>query len=73
MNRDLTLQQIAEGIPKSILNASDKDIEVFQEIMEQTLKVREAHKELQVMIDTFSRPSSKAQPQNPNPSMKRSS
>ncbi|MDF2903586.1 MAG: hypothetical protein K0S25_1224, partial [Bacillus sp. (in: firmicutes)] len=29
---DLTLQQIVEGIPNSLLNASDKDLEGFQRI-----------------------------------------
>ncbi|SFE72246.1 hypothetical protein [Alteribacillus iranensis] len=73
MNRDLSLQQIAEGIPKSVLNASDSDIEGFQQIIDQTLKVREAHKELQSMIDNFSRPAAKSQSSKPNPSIQRSS
>ncbi|MFB4162828.1 hypothetical protein ACE1TI_03075 [Alteribacillus sp. JSM 102045] len=54
MNRDLTLKQIAEGIPKSVLNASDKDLEGFQEILDQTIKVREAHKDLQRMVQSYS-------------------
>ncbi|WP_158736048.1 hypothetical protein [Alteribacillus sp. YIM 98480] len=56
MNRDLTLKQIAEGIPKSVLNASDKDLEGFQEILDQTIKVREAHKDLQRMVQSYSGP-----------------
>lgn len=56
MNRDLTLKQIAEGIPKSVLNASDKDLEGFQEILDQTIKVREAHKDLQRMVQSYSNP-----------------
>ncbi len=51
---DLTLQQIAEGIPKSILNATDKDLEGFQKIIDETIKLREGHRNLQKMIKTFS-------------------
>ncbi|MBB6448315.1 hypothetical protein HNR44_000264 [Geomicrobium halophilum] len=54
MNKELSLKQIAEGMPKSILNASDKEIEGFQQILDQTLKVREAHHELQRMVQTYS-------------------
>ncbi len=54
MNRDLTLQQIAEGIPKSVLNASDKDLEGFQKIVEATIELREAHRDLQKMVQSFS-------------------
>lgn len=51
---DLTLQQIAEGLPKSVLNASDKDLEGFQKIIEETIKLREGHRNLQKMIKNFS-------------------
>jgi len=51
---DLTLQQIAESIPKSVLNATDKDIEGFQKIIEETIKLREGHRNLQKMIKSFS-------------------
>jgi hypothetical protein len=51
---DLTIQQIAEGIPKSILNATDKDLEGFQKIIDETIKLREGHRNLQKMIKTFS-------------------
>lgn len=54
MSMDLTLQQIAEGIPKSILNATDKDLEGFQKIIDETIKLREGHRNLQKMIKTFS-------------------
>ncbi|WP_096200502.1 hypothetical protein [Bacillus sp. FJAT-45350] len=54
MSRDLTLQQIAEGLPKSVLNASEKDLEGFQKIIEATLEIREAHKDLQKMIQSYS-------------------
>ncbi len=37
---DLTLQQIVEGLPKSLLNATDKDLEGFQKIIEETIKLR---------------------------------
>ncbi|MDE5416212.1 MAG: hypothetical protein LPK26_17105 [Bacillaceae bacterium] len=53
MSRDLSLQQIAEGIPKSVLNASDKDLEGFQRIMDETVKLRESHKNLQKMIQSY--------------------
>lgn len=51
---DLTLQQLAEGIPKSLLNASDKDIESFQNIIDETIKLREGHRNLQKLIKNFS-------------------
>ncbi len=51
---DLTIQQIAESIPKAILNASDKDIEGFQKIIEETIKLREGHRNLQKMVKNFS-------------------
>jgi len=51
---DLSLQQLAEGIPKSLLNASDKDIESFQHIIEETIKLREGHRNLQKLIKSFS-------------------
>jgi hypothetical protein len=54
MSLDLTLQQIAEGIPKTILNASDKDLEGFQKIIDETIKLREGHRNLQKMIKSFS-------------------
>ncbi len=54
LSRDLTLQQIAEGLPKSVLNASEKDLEGFQKIIEATLEIREAHKDLQKMIQSYS-------------------
>lgn len=54
MSLDLTLQQIVEGIPKSLLNATDKDIEGFQKIIDETIKLREGHRNLQKMIKSFS-------------------
>ncbi len=54
MSMDLNIQQIAEGIPKSILNASDKELENFQKIIEETIKLREGHRNLQRMIKSFS-------------------
>jgi hypothetical protein len=53
MRDDMTLQKIAEGIPKSLLNASDKDLEGFQKIIEETIKLREGHRNLQQMIKSF--------------------
>jgi hypothetical protein len=54
MSQDITLQQIAEGVPKTLLNASDRDIEGFQRIIEETIKLREAHRNLQKMVKSFS-------------------
>jgi hypothetical protein len=51
---ELTLQKIAEEIPKSVLNASDKDLEGFQKILDETIKLREGHRNLQKMIKSFS-------------------
>jgi hypothetical protein len=51
---DLTLQQIVESVPKSLLNASDRDLEGFQKILEETIKLREGHRNLQKMIKNFS-------------------
>lgn len=54
MRDDMTLQKIVEGIPKPLLNASDKDLEGFQQIIEETIKLREGHRNLQQMIKSFS-------------------
>ena len=54
INRDISLQQLAEGISKSVLNASDKDLEGFQQIIDETIKLREAHRNLQKMIQSYS-------------------
>ncbi|MDQ0971801.1 hypothetical protein QFZ31_001679 [Neobacillus niacini] len=54
MSQDITLQQIAEGVPKTLLYASDRDIEGFQRIIEETIKLREAHRNLQKMVKSFS-------------------
>lgn len=51
---ELTLQQLVESIPKSLLNASDRDLEGFQKILEETIKLREGHRNLQKMIKNFS-------------------
>ncbi|MDN3015394.1 hypothetical protein PH210_04120 [Paenibacillus sp. BSR1-1] len=54
MAMELSLQQIVEGIPKSLLNASDRDLEGFQNIIDETIKLREAHRNLQKMVKNFS-------------------
>jgi len=54
LNAELTLQQIVEGLPKSLLYASDRDLEGFQKIIEETIKLREGHRNLQKMVKTFS-------------------
>jgi hypothetical protein len=51
---ELSIQQLVESIPKSILNASDRDLEGFQKILEETIKLREGHRNLQKMIKNFS-------------------
>ena len=51
---ELTLQQIVEGLPKSLLNASDRDLEGFQKIIDETIKLREGHRNLQKMVKNFS-------------------
>lgn len=53
MNRDFTLPQIADGLTKCVLNASDKDLEGFQRILDETIKLREAHKDLHKMVQSF--------------------
>lgn len=54
MSSELTLQQIAENIPKSILNANEKDIEGFQKILEESIKLRESHRNLQKLVKDYS-------------------
>lgn len=51
---DLSLQQLVEAIPKSVLNASDRDLEGFQKILQETIKLREGHINLQKMIKSYS-------------------
>ena len=51
---EITLQQLVEGLPKSLLNASDRDLEGFQKIIEETIKLREGHRNLQKMVKNFS-------------------
>jgi hypothetical protein len=53
VNRDVTLQQIAEDIPTGIINASDKELEELQRILQEALKLREGHKNLQKLIQNF--------------------
>lgn len=54
MASELSLKQIVEGIPNSLLSASDRDLEGFQKIIEETIKLRESHRNLQKMIRNFS-------------------
>jgi hypothetical protein len=54
VSQELTLQQIAEGVPKTLLYATDRDIEGFQKIIDETIKLREAHRNLQKMVKNFS-------------------
>ena len=54
MSTDVSLQQIAESVTKSVLNANDKDLEGFQKLMDETIKVRESHRNLQRMLKNYS-------------------
>ncbi|KMJ56489.1 hypothetical protein AB685_21630 [Bacillus sp. LL01] len=54
MVRDLTLQQIAESVSRPLLNASDKELEGFREIIEETIKVRESHINLKKLVENYS-------------------
>jgi hypothetical protein len=54
MTKDFTLQQIVEVLPKSLLNANEKDLEGFQQIIDETIKLREGHINLQKLIKNFS-------------------
>ncbi|MDG4656445.1 hypothetical protein P6P90_05830 [Ectobacillus antri] len=53
MNRD-TLHQIVQDIPDGIIHASDKELEELQKILQEALKLREGHKNLQKLIQGFS-------------------
>lgn len=54
VTKDFALQQIVEGLPKSLLNATDQDLQGFQHIIDETIKLREGHKNLQKLIKEFS-------------------
>lgn len=54
MSTDISLQQIAESVTKSVLNANDKDLEGFQKLIDETIKVRESHRNLQKMLKNYS-------------------
>ena len=53
MSTEVSLQQIAESVTKSVLNANDKDLEGFQRLMDETIKVRESHRNLQRLLKSF--------------------
>jgi hypothetical protein len=54
MSTDPSLQQIAESVTRSLLNASDRDLEGFQKIIEESIKVRESHRNLQRLVKNYS-------------------
>ena len=54
MSTEVTLQQIAESVTKSVLNANDKDLEGFQRLIDETIKVRESHRNLQRLLKSYS-------------------
>lgn len=53
MNSDPSLQQIAESVTRSLLNANDRDLEGFQKIIDETIKVRESHRNLQKLVKNY--------------------
>ena len=53
MSTEVSLQQIAESVTKSVLNANDKDLEGFQRLMDETIKVRESHRNLQKLLKSY--------------------
>ena len=54
MSTELTLQQMAESVTRSVLNASDKDLEGFQKIIEESIKVGDSHRNLQKLVKNYS-------------------
>ncbi|HEY4549769.1 MAG TPA: hypothetical protein VIG98_05780 [Bacillus sp. (in: firmicutes)] len=54
MSAEVSLQQIAESVTKSVLNANDKDLEGFQRLIDETIKVRESHRNLQKLLKSYS-------------------
>lgn len=54
MSSEPTLQQIAESVTRSVLNANDKDLEGFQKIIDESIKVRESHRNLQKLVKNYS-------------------
>jgi hypothetical protein len=54
MSAEPTLQQMVESVTRSVLNASDKDLEGFQKIIEESIKVRESHRNLQKLVKNYS-------------------
>jgi hypothetical protein len=54
MSTEVSLQQIAESVTKSVLNANDKDLEGFQKLIDETIKVRESHRNLQKLLKSYS-------------------
>ncbi|MGJ9384478.1 hypothetical protein CR203_15155 [Salipaludibacillus neizhouensis] len=53
MNQNVTLQEIAENISKPLLNASDKELEGFRQIIEETIKIRDSHINLKKMVNNY--------------------
>ena len=54
MSTEVSLQQIAESVTKSVLNSNDKDLEGFQRLIDETIKVRESHRNLQKLLKSYS-------------------
>lgn len=54
MSSEPTLQQIAENVTRSLLNANDRDLEGFQKIIDESIKVRESHRNLQKLVKNYS-------------------
>lgn len=54
LNQNVTLQEIAESISKPLLNASEKELEGFRQIVDETIKIRESHINLKKMVTNYS-------------------
>jgi hypothetical protein len=54
ISAEVSLQQIAVSVTKSVLNANDKDLEGFQRLIDETIKVRESHRNLQKLLKSYS-------------------
>jgi hypothetical protein len=52
--REVSLLQVAEGLSKTIINATDQELEAFQKVIQESLKLREGHKNLHKLIQNFS-------------------
>ncbi len=52
VSKDLSLVQVAHGLSETIITASDKELELFQKIIQESFKLRDGHKNLQHLIQS---------------------